>query len=185
MKELSLHILDIAQNSLKANASKIEIQIIEKFNEDLLIIDIIDNGKGMRPSLLEKATDPFITTRKNRRVGLGLSLFKFVALQCQGDFFVDSKEGVGTRVHATFQKSHIDRPPLGRIEDTLVTLFISSDNNQTQVEYIYKHQINDRFFKFDTREIKEIIGNVSINDYEVLIWMKNYLKENLERLVKS
>ncbi len=185
MKELSLHILDIAQNSLKANASQIEIQIIEKLKENLLIINIIDNGKGMRPSLLLNATDPFITTRKNRRVGLGLSLFKSVALQCQGDFFIDSKEGVGTSVHATFQNSHIDRPPLGRIEDTFITLFISADNNQTQVEYIYKHQINDRVFEFDTRDIKEIIGNVSINEYEVLVWLKNYLKENLERLVKS
>lgn len=185
MKELSLHILDIVQNSLKANASRIEIQIIENLEEDRLIIDITDNGKGMRPSLLEIATDPFTTTRNNRRVGLGLSLLKSLALQCQGDFSVESKKGVGTRVYTALQNSHIDRPPLGNIEDTFITLFNSVNNNQRQVEYIYKHQINDRLFEFDTSDIKKIIGNVSINDSEVLIWMKNYLKENLERLVKS
>lgn len=191
MKELSLHILDIVQNSIKAEATLIEIKIIEAIKKDCLIIEIKDNGKGMSRDLLKKVTDPFVTTRDTRRVGLGLSLLKATAQQCEGDLLVESEEGVGTRIHTTFQHSHIDRAPLGRMEDTLITLLIASEDenedvvNERTVDYIYKHQVNDQSFIFDTREVKKILAGTPINDLEVLDWMKDYLKENLETLVKS
>lgn len=191
MKELSLHILDIVQNSIKAEATLIEIKIIEAIKKDCLIIEIKDNGKGMSRDLLKKVTDPFVTTRDTRRVGLGLSLLKATAQQCEGDLLVESEEGVGTRIYTTFQHSHIDRAPLGRMEDTLITLLIASEDenedvvNERTVDYIYKHQVNDQSFIFDTREVKKILAGTPINDLEVLDWMKDYLKENLETLVKS
>ncbi len=191
MKELSLHILDIVQNSIKAGATLIEIRIVEELKKDRLIIEIEDNGKGMSQGLLEKVTDPFVTTRDTRRVGLGISLLKATAQQCEGDLLIESEEGVGTKIHTTFQHSHIDRAPLGSMEDTLVTLLITSEEVEedqektTTIDYIYEHQVNDQSFTFDTREVKDILGETPINDMGVLDWIKNYLKENLETLVKS
>ncbi len=196
MKELSLHILDIVQNSLKAKATIVEIRINENLKNDRLTIEIKDNGKGMSQGLLEKATDPFVTTRKTRRVGLGLSLLKAAAQQCEGDLSIESVEGIGTRVYTTFQYSHIDRVPLGNMVDSLITLLIASEeedsadpSNKSEdsaaFNYVYEHQINDQTFLFETKEIKKILGNTPINDVYVLDWIKNYLKENLERLVKT
>jgi len=191
VKELSLHILDIVQNSIKAEATLIEIIIIEDLKKDLLTIEITDNGKGMNKDLLKKATDPFVTTRVTRRVGLGLSLLKATAQQCEGNMLVESEEGMGTKIHTTFQHSHIDRAPLGSMVDTLITLLIESEEesgevkNERTVDYIYKHQVNDQSFIFDTREVKKILEGTPINDLAVLEWIKDYLKENLERLVKS
>ncbi len=191
MKELSLHILDIVQNSLKANATLIKIKIIEDFINDRLIIDIEDNGKGMSSEFLKTVTDPFVTTRNTRKVGLGISLLKATAEQCEGSLKVESEEGKGTRIHATFKHSHIDRAPLGSIEDTLVTLLITSEEamdgegEKSTVEYIYEHQINNRSFVFDTREVKKILEGTPINDFEILDWIKGYVKENIETLVKS
>lgn len=188
MKELSLHILDIVQNAIKAKATLIEIKIIEDLIEDRLIIEIDDNGKGMNQDLLEKVTDPFVTTRDTRRIGLGLSLLKATAQQCEGNLFVESEEGKGTKVYSCFQHSHIDRAPLGKMEDTLITLLIKNEEANPDlgtVDYIYNHQINEQSFVFDTREVKKILSNTPIHDPEVLDWIKNYLKENLETLVKS
>lgn len=191
MKELSLHILDIVQNSLKAHATLIKIIIIEDFRTDRLIIDIEDNGKGMNQDLLNTVTDPFVTTRDTRRVGLGISLLKATAEQCEGSLTVESEEGKGTRIYATFQHSHIDRAPLGSMEDTLVTLLITNEevsnthSDTETVEYVYEHRVNDQSFVFDTREVKKILEGTPINDLEVLEWIKDYLKENLETLVKS
>jgi len=188
VKELSLHILDIVQNSIKANATLINIRICENLKEDYLIIEIEDNGKGMSAGLLKKVTDPFVTTRDTRRVGLGLSLLKATAQQCEGNLFIESEEGKGTKVYSCFQHSHIDRAPLGKMEDTLITLLIANeelDADISTVNYIYKHQFNEQSFIFDTREVKEILGNTPLYDPEVLDWIKKYLKENLETLVKS
>ncbi|NBG88963.1 ATP-binding protein [Isachenkonia alkalipeptolytica] len=191
MKELSLHILDIVQNSLKANATLIKIKIVEDFIKDRLTIDIKDNGKGMSSDLLKSVTDPFVTTRDTRRVGLGISLLKATAEQCEGSLRVESEEGKGTGIHATFQHSHIDRAPLGSMEDTLTTLLITSEEqmeggeNTSTVDYVYEHQVNDESFVFDTREVKKILEGTPINDLEILDWIKGYLKENLETLVKS
>ena len=191
MKELSLHILDIVQNSIKAQATLIEITIQEDLNTDCLSIEIKDNGKGMDKDLLEKVTDPFVTTRDTRRVGLGISLLKAAAIQCEGNLIIESEKGMGTKIITTFRHSHIDRSPLGSMEDTIVTLLLSNEEKidglekEREVDYIYKHQINNESFIFDTREVKKLLEGTPINDYEVLVWIKEYLKENLETLVKS
>ena len=179
VKELSLHILDIIQNSISAEASFIQLMIDEKIEQDQLIIEIKDDGKGMNKEFLSKVTDPFVTSRTTRKVGLGISLLKANAEQCDGSFFIDSKENEGTVIRAAFKHSHIDRPPIGNIVDTVITLLVSNE----EIDYRYAHRIDNNEFVMDTREIREILEGAPIADLEVLEWLKNYLKENLESLV--
>ena len=127
MKELSLNILDITYNSIKANAEKIEISISESISANLIQIEIKDNGHGMDHELLEKVTDPFVTTRTTRKVGLGIPLFKQSAEDTDGKFSISSKIGEGTAVYASFRLDHLDRAPIGDISSTMVSLIQAND----------------------------------------------------------
>ncbi|RKD27988.1 Histidine kinase-, DNA gyrase B-, and HSP90-like ATPase [Caminicella sporogenes DSM 14501] len=178
MKELSMHILDIAQNSISANASLIEIIIDEDIEKDILTIIIKDNGKGMNEEILKRVTNPFYTSRTTRKVGLGIPMFKAAAEACDGFFEINSKMGKGTVVKAVFKYSHIDRAPLGNMVDTLLTLILSNPN----IDFIYVHKKNNKSYILNTKEIKEILGEVPINNIDVLKWIKNNLKEGLKDL---
>ncbi|MDR5657876.1 ATP-binding protein [Serpentinicella sp. ANB-PHB4] len=180
MKELSLHILDIIQNAIAAEAVEVHIEINEDLSKDLLEIIVSDNGFGMDEEFVRNVTDPFTTTRKTRKVGLGIPLFKASALQCDGDFKIKSKLGQGTTVHAMFKHSHIDRPPIGKITDTIITCILSNDN----IDFKYIHRYNQNHFIFNTKQIKSYLDGVSISDYAVINWMKDYIEENLTQLVK-
>ena len=135
MKELSLHILDIVQNSIRAKANLIEIEITELPAENQLVIAITDNGKGMNEKELERAVDPFFTSRTTRKVGLGLSLFRQNAEMTNGSFDIQSKSGEGTCVTAVFGYSHPDRPVMGDLVGTMLLLICSSD----ETDYVFKH----------------------------------------------
>ena len=178
MKELSLHILDIIQNSISANASLITIGIEEDDEKDTLSIEITDDGMGMDREMLEKVTDPFITSRKSRRVGLGIPLFKAAAERCNGYFSIDSTPGQGTTVLATFQKSHIDRAPLGNIAESIAICIHGNE----KVDYYYKHVYNEKIFTFDTKEIRNVIGEIPIISIEVITWIKKYIEDGLDEL---
>ncbi|MBV1756358.1 MAG: ATP-binding protein [Dethiosulfatibacter sp.] len=180
MKELSLHILDIVQNSIKADATLIEIEIDENTTSDLLTIAIKDNGNGMDEETLQKVIDPFFTTRTVRNVGLGIPLLKIAAERCNGSFEIKSQIRVGTEVKAVFGYNHIDRAPLGRIGDTIMVLL----NNSERFEIYYKHIYNGSDFVFDTKEIKRILDDVDISSPDILLWIKEYIRENIEDLKK-
>lgn len=122
MKEISLNILDVAQNSLRANATEINILVFFDTAADRLTVSIKDNGCGMSQEFVSRVLDPFTTTRTTRRVGLGLPLFRQSALEAGGDFSIESREGKGTEVSAWFRTSHIDRMPLGDLAGTVTTL---------------------------------------------------------------
>lgn len=154
MEDLSLHILDIVENSIKAGASRIEIKVIEDIKKDLLTIEIRDNGQGMDKETLKKVFDPFYTTRTERRVGLGLPLLVQATKESGGDIKIVSEIGKGTKVKATFQYSHIDRKPLGDIEETLTTLIAGNPD----VNFVFKHQRGKKKFCLDTKKIKAKIG---------------------------
>ncbi|AOY76841.1 ATP-binding protein [Clostridium formicaceticum] len=181
MKELALHILDIAENAIKAEANLIEITIWEDIAKDLLTIEIKDNGIGMDEETVKKAENPFFTTRTTRKVGLGISLFKAAALQCDGSFKIYSIKGKGTTVTTVFKHSHIDRAPLGRIEDTLITLLM----REKEIDYIYTHYYNLEKFYIDTREVKDLLKEVPITNLQVVEWLRQYIKEGLANFVKS
>ncbi len=149
MEDLSLHILDVVENSIEANASKIEIKIIEMKSKDLLAVEIKDNGRGMNKETIQKVLDPFYTTRTTRKVGMGLSLLAQAAKESNGDFEISSKVGVGTEVKAVFQYSHIDRKPIGDMKNTLITLMVS----HPEINFIYKHQDEKEKYILDSNEI--------------------------------
>ena len=174
MEELSLHILDIVQNSISANASLIEVEITEDKESDTLSITVTDNGKGMPEDMVKSVTDPFTTGRTTRRVGLGIPLLKLAAEMTGGNLSIHSEVGKGTKISATFGLSHIDRQPLGDIASTMHQLIIMNENT----DFLYSHKVDENSFELDTRQIKELLGGVSLATHEVMVWLLEYLKEN-------
>jgi len=172
--DLSLHILDIVENSIDAGAQNVEIRIREDTEQDLLKIEITDDGKGMDASTLEKALDPFFTTRKVRKVGLGLSLFREAARMANGDLAIESVKGEGTTVRATFQHSHIDRKPLGDMAKTLLILIIG----HPEIRFRYEHWKNGQSGELDTQHL------TSTGDLSALsvIELSHLIKKNFPRL---
>ncbi len=178
MRELSLHILDIAQNSIKAEAETLRIVVIEDLEADRLIIKIKDDGTGMDSETVAKVVDPFYTTRTTRKVGLGIPLFKSSAEACDGYFEIKSQLGTGTEIIAEFKYSHIDRVPLGNMPETIVTIINACDN----MDLIYTHTINHRTFTLNTKEIKKLLDGVPISNIEVIAWLREYISEGLHEL---
>jgi hypothetical protein len=181
VEELSLHILDICQNSIKANATLIQILIDENTKTNSFVIEIVDDGHGMNKETLTQVSDPFFTTRTTRKVGLGISLFKMAAESTNGTLKIESKEHHGTKIIATFDLDHIDRAPLGEIEDTLVILALNEEN----IDIFYRHRYNEREFIFDTRQIREILEETPFTAQGVTQWMKEYIKEGLYNIHKE
>jgi len=178
MTELSLHILDIVQNSITAEASKIEIRIDENISANHYVIEIIDNGNGMDEETLKNVTNPFFTTRTTRKVGVGLSLFEQNAEQTGGSMTVESKLGEGTKVKAVFIYDNIDRLPLGDMAGTM-TLLIGAN---PKIRFIYTHNTSLSEFEFDTNEVLEELGKVPINHPDILKALKELITENLEMI---
>ena len=143
-----MHILDIAENSISASAKRIEIRIDEDRTNDLLTIEIKDDGKGMDEQTLQKVLDPFFTTRTTRRVGLGLSLLAQATRESDGKIELDSKPGGGTTIKASFCFSHLDRKPMGDIDETLRTLVAGYPG----IDFLYEHKKDNSIYRFDTRE---------------------------------
>lgn len=178
MKELSLHILDIVQNSIAAGANLVNINIVEDLTTDIFVIEVIDNGCGMNKEYAEKIKDPFTTGRKSRKVGLGIPLLYAASKRCEGDLEIQSEKGKGTRISAWLKHSHIDRAPLGSMVETMEILIMCNPD----VDFVYNHKLNGKEFNLDTREIKKILGDVPINETDVLVWLKEFLKEGLNSI---
>jgi hypothetical protein len=179
MRELSLHILDIAQNSIKAEAECLRIVVIEDLASDKLTIKIKDDGTGMDSETVSKVIDPFYTTRTTRKVGLGIPLFKTSAEQCDGYFEIKSNLGAGTEIIAVFKHSHIDRVPLGNMPDTIVTIINGCDN----MDLVYTHTFNGLTFTLNTKEIKKLLDGVPISNLDVISWLREYITEGLNEIM--
>ncbi len=178
MIELSLHILDVAQNSIRAKAKQININITEQAENDLYQIEINDDGSGMSPDQLEKVTDPFFTTRTTRKVGLGIPLLKHTAEQTEGKFDIQSEIGKGTQLKVSLGLSHIDRPIMGDIAGTIMILA----TNEAESEIKYSHTTPTGTYIFDTIEIKETLEGVPITNPEVQGFIKEMISGNLEQI---
>ena len=178
MRELALHILDIAENSITAGADQIKILVEEDLRKDLLRIQIKDNGKGMDAETLVKITDPFVTSRTSRKVGLGIPFFKAAAEACEGTFNIQSNPGQGTMVEAVFTHSHIDRMPLGDLTGTLMTLIIGSP----EVHWVFEYRLDQEHFLFDDGPIKETLMGLPLSEPAVMKYIRQELETGIQTI---
>ena len=174
MTELSLHVLDIAENSTKAKASLVTITVSVDVPADRLTITIADDGCGMTEEQVAHVTDPFFTTRTTRKVGLGVPFFKMAAEATGGNFSISSVPGAGTTVRAEFVFSHIDRMPLGDMNATVHQLILMHQD----CDFLYTYECNGRSFTLDTREVRAILEGIPFHTPEVSGYLKDYLSEN-------
>lgn len=177
MRDISLHILDIAENSLRAGASLIEIGMWADSASDKLIVEIEDNGSGMSKEMLERVRSPFTTTRTTRKVGLGIPLFAAGCENTGGHLDIESEPGKGTRLTAVYGYSHIDRPPLGDIAETITALILANPD----VDFVFK-ATKDEAFEFDTREVKATLDGVAITEPAVLSFIRQYFEEGITQV---
>ena len=181
MKELALNILDIVQNSIRAEADLISIEIRESERHNLYRIIITDNGNGIPDGILEHVTDPFVTTRTKRKMGLGLPLLKYHAELTRGELKVESEKGKGTVIKATFLYNHIDRQPLGDITGVLKILIASNPG----INFIYRHSADNGEYTFSTEVTKEFLLTENLNDMDLLQDIGLMIKENLMEINAS
>ncbi|MBC8530739.1 ATP-binding protein [Gehongia tenuis] len=179
MKDISLHMLDIVENSVRAEAKNIAVEVAEDTRADTLSMTVSDDGKGMSPELVQRVSDPFVTSRTTRKVGLGIPLLRSNAEQSGGYVVLTSKLGEGTRIQAVFGLTNIDRPPLGNIAETMASLILCNPD----LEFRYVHRRDGEEIVLDTREMREILGpEVPLSDPSVAEWVRAYLQENIVSL---
>lgn len=181
MRDISLHILDIAENSVRAEADLIKIIIEENKTKDIVNLEIIDNGKGMTGNQLKNALDPFFTTKEIKKVGLGIPLLKANTERSGGEFTIESDLKKGTKIKSIFIKSNIDTPPLGDINGTILTLILSNP----EINFIYSFKSEKGEYILDTREIKEILNGVSITETNVIGFLQKEMSEEIEKLMED
>ncbi len=175
MRELALHLLDIAENSISANAKTVKVTIEENYVTDRLRMMVEDDGRGMSAEMVAQVTDPFFTSRTTRKVGMGLPLLKAAAEACNGSLKVTSEVGKGTRVEVEFQHSHIDRMPLGSVVDTMLTLVVGSP----EVHWIFRYQVDSEMFEFDDQPFKEELGDIPLSEGAVLGFLREHLQSGV------
>jgi hypothetical protein len=175
MKNIALHILDLVENSSRAEAGKVVVCITEKPEKDQYILVIEDDGKGMSEEVKKKATDPFYTSRTTRKIGMGLPLIQQNAERTGGSFSLQSIPGSGTRLEAIFVFSHPDRLPLGEIDEVLVLLAAC----YPQLRLVYEHRAPGGTYRFDTSEVEEIAGKICNCNQEIRKFLREMILENL------
>ena len=181
MPEISLNILDVAENSVKAGAKLVELTVSADFSENKLVVTIADDGCGMTKEQVEAVIDPFYTTRTTRKVGLGVPFFKLAAESSGGSFDIRSEKGKGTVVTAVFMLDSIDRMPLGDMVSTVHTLVTMHED----MDFVYLYRVDEREFTLDTREFREILGDVSFTLPDVSNYIRDYLRENTQEVTGS
>ncbi|GAB4557521.1 MAG: ATP-binding protein [Anaerolineae bacterium] len=181
MRELALHLMDIAENSVTAGARTVEIAVEESVADDRLRLTVSDDGPGMDEETARRVLDPFVTSRTTRRVGLGLPLLKAAAEACNGSLTLASAPGQGTRVEAEFQRSHIDRMPLGDLPGTFLALVIG----WPQVHWVFRYRWDDGEFVFDDEPIKEALGDVPLTEPAVLSFLREQLADGIAQVQQA
>jgi hypothetical protein len=181
VRELALHILDIAENSVSAKADTIKINIVENTHTDKLSLAITDNGIGMDEEMVSAVTDPFVTSRTTRKVGLGIPLLKAAAEACNGGLTITSTKGKGTKISCWFQRSHIDRMPLGDVINTFLMLLVGYPT----IHWIFRYEYNDELFEFDDEYFKNELGDLPLSEPSILRFLREHLAEGIEGLKKD
>ena len=180
MRDLSMHVLDIAQNSIKAGASLVTVTF-DRDEKGLLTFAVRDDGCGMSPEFLARVTDPFTTTRTTRKVGLGIPMLKQSAEMGGGTFGIVGEAGAGTYIHASFDTRNIDCIPLGDICDSLLTLVVL---NPEKPEFLFQAASPENTACFDTRQIREVLGGLPLNEPDIIAWMKESIEEEFKPILE-
>ncbi len=175
LRELSLHILDIAENSVQAKAKNIDVSVEEDQESDRLRITVKDDGKGMNTERLAQVTDPFFTSRTTRKVGLGIPFLKEAAEACNGFLKIESAEGIGTTLHVEFQRSHLDRMPLGDLESTYLNLLVGYPD----VHWILRYKMDKKEFVLDDQLIKNELPDIPLCDPTILAYLRKIISDGI------
>ena len=183
MREIALHLLDIAENSVAAESKNVSVHVQEDLFHDRLSASVIDDGHGMDAETVQQVQDPFYTTRTTRNVGLGIPLLKLAAEMAEGSFSLQSEPGQGTWVEAEFRHSHLDRMPLGDLSSTFLTLLIS----HPQIDWTFLYRVTDknnqsRDFMLESAELKSELGDISLTEPEVLAFVRVLFEEGIEEV---
>jgi hypothetical protein len=183
MREIALHLLDIAENSVAAQSHNVSIEVDENLKNDLLLVSVTDDGRGMDAKTAQQVLDPFYTTRTTRKVGLGIPLLKLAAEMAEGSLSLVTEAGKGAKIEASFRHSHIDRMPLGDLAVTFLTLLVSYPH----VHWVFVYQVMDRDgrsdeFKFDDVELKEVLGDTSMTEPDILKFVRGLFEEGINAL---
>jgi hypothetical protein len=181
VRELALHLMDIAENSVAANASDITIEVNEDTIRDQLNMSVIDNGKGMDAEMVQRVIDPFVTSRTTRKVGLGIPLLKEAAEACNEWLEIQSKLGEGTALRVEFQRSHIDRMPLGDLASTCLSLVIA----HPEIHWVFRYQVDDRQFVFDDQPVKDTLEGVPLTEPDVLSYLRQVIEEGVSETAEK
>jgi len=186
MKEIALHLLDLAENSVTAHAKTVRIDVCEDFRTNQLTTSVEDDGDGMTEEVIKQVVDPFYTSRTERKVGLGIPLLKESAEACQGAMRISSAPGAGTKIAANFQHSHIDRMPLGDLSSTFLTLVLT----HPEVHWLFKYEFNPpykgsmRIFEFDDQPVKDALQEVPLTHPDVITFIRSSLEEGIAQTRK-
>jgi len=183
MREIALHLMDIAENSVAVESRNVRIAVVEDQQNNSLIVSVTDDGRGMDADTAKRVLDPFYTTRTTRKIGLGIPLLKLAAEQCEGGLSLKTEPGKGTQVEAQFQLNHIDRMPLGDIGCTFLTLLVAHPH----IHWIFEYKsINIqgaiKEFKLDDSEVKSALGDVSLTEPDVLRILRGMIEEGIASL---
>ena len=178
MRELALHLLDIAHNSVTARAQNITLWIMENTLTDRLHLAVEDDGCGMDAATVQRVVDPFVTSRTTRAVGLGIPLLKAAAEACEGFLTIESKPGVGTRIDVEFQRSHIDRMPLGNIPETFLSLVVGCP----EVHWRLVYEFDQIVFEFDDAEFKQTLEGIPLTEPSILGYLREYLEQGIAQI---
>jgi anti-sigma regulatory factor (Ser/Thr protein kinase) len=178
LRELALHLLDIAENSISADAKNIRLLVKEDLQKDQLLLVVEDDGKGIEPEMLKSITDPFTTSRTTRKVGLGIPLLKAAAEACDGYFNINSAIGKGTHIETLFKRSHIDRMPLGNLAETFLALSVCSP----EINWTFLYQVGEKEFKFDHQFIRNELQGIPFSDPSVLAYIREELQDGISSI---
>jgi len=185
LREISLHILDVAENAIEAGTKRLDLFVVEDLDADQLDIAVVDDGRGMDQDTLRRIQDPFFTTRTTRHVGLGIPLFVATVERCAGTLSIDSTPGKGTKLEARLQHSHIDRPPLGDMPGTLLCILMRDQD----LELVYRHTLithgTKHTFELNTVQIRQALGDVPLSYPDVREWLREFIAEGEEQLKEA
>jgi hypothetical protein len=186
MKEIALHLLDLAENSVSAHARNVRIEVCEDFRVNQLSTVVQDDGEGMTAEVVKQVVDPFYTSRTERKVGLGIPLFKASAEACHGAMKISSRPGAGTKVEANFQHSHIDRMPLGDLPSTFLTLVLTHPEVHWTFKYAFTppYKGTTRMYEFDDQPVKDVLLDVPLTHPDVITFIRSSLEEGIAQTRK-